>query len=288
MLRFITNTLSAPTSSDTSIGKSLLSKCTMISTSAYILPSMLNPYIDMFNVSSQCFTITKNQNDDYIISKTMIGMFKNMDDMIVQYITDLIATAKETRFYFDHRLQEMKTVPYNDVSMRDVQIGTIIRDAFDVKNRCSVMIHGCGNVEGIQFVIRSVMASNAVFPFSVTNVDMTGSMKNILCHANSATKNTPVIISLTNMKKCYENIIEGKARNVYMVSKKSINDFYDKLENIEGLLTISFCEWSRKELHDYIVAREADGTSYQSMYRVGRIDWFIDLTDSVPILWPSE
>jgi hypothetical protein len=280
----------------------IFSKSTMLSTTKFIMPSLLTPYIDNYSENTwPCLVESIENRKKYQITAIYIcSIFRKVENMIKEYLKNILETAISNNigYYYDFNNSSMiksnKSIFYNN---KYKEIVTNISKIFYSAKKISIMINGELSHQEIlilQNMLHYELYSNGIFPMSVFNVDLTNKMTDIMEYLNQSTQYTPVIVSFTNITECYENIISTKEdkkynNNCWTVTKKSINDFYDKLENIDGLISLSFCSKSRKDLNDMISLAEDDTrTPYKSMYRKGRINYYIDIIENMFEIYSSE
>lgn len=270
---------------DNKIFDCLMSRCTMLTQTKFIMPSLLNPYIHAYDKSDWSYTVTYNDGNYEIVVNTLSSWIRKSDDIIKGYFKNIIDNAITNGINYFYNYSSSCPSECSEFHGIDKYTSLIddICNIFKLHNKCSLMVHedlDLAVIKKIQMMLQYELHRRGIFAMSVFDANTTKDINDIMTYLNQSTQLTPVIVSFTDIFDCYSNIISGKYNKSHWVaSKKSINDFYDKMEHIPGLISLTFCSKSRKVLNDTITSEEEKtGTPYKSMYRKGRIDYYVDLT----------
>lgn len=291
---------------------SILSKKIIISDSQFLLSEILTAYVNTYlltkykiKVSSNTviafddkglvinaflniggyFTISpyfnKNNNQfHYLVKKSFFVFSCNYaTDAVRKFLFDLI---KHTNVY--HFLS-MGNLCINNITEDEIvntDISTIVNKIVNYyidNSNVSVMIF-CSDINHVELLskyLQKILFDNNYFAHMITKLNMTINFYDDLINAlNFSSSFTPVILQFTNSFKCYQNICEGNNQNEYLTDKETINAFYDKITEIEGIIALTIVKCNEKDLDSYIENQETiKKCGFKSMYREGRINIYI-------------
>lgn len=205
---------------------------------------------------------------------------KEVDKAIIKFLEKVLIKSRSELYYFNSRIK--KYIRKNFDTLDVSQVTESLFNFFDCNGRCSVMFYGVTDeiFDKIAYdFYKKLFEKKFCYMNEVSLIERHENEQqeynNISSLCNFSSVETPIILKLVNFFEYVTVVCNQVETNnaTELISKKSLNELYDKLTDIIGIVAFTLCSVSNQELDYFIKAKELENNEkYQSMYRKGRFD----------------